>query len=182
MANGFYDYSINNLLKSTTTVIDFDSATLKMVLTDHGTDTPNLTSDDFLNDISTGTVGTSSSLSSVTVRVVAVGVIDAADMSPAFSAVSGSSVESMSLIEDSGSAATSTTRSVGYFAPYGSPIGGSPAAVSAMSGSRVPVTSPVRVTATPLVVLLTRRGNWLGSSTHWNVNAMSSSRGAGGVW
>lgn len=107
MANGFYDYFINNLLKSTTTVIDFDSATLKMVLTDHGTDTPNLTSDDFLNDISTGTVGTSSSLSSVTVGVVAVGVIDAADMSPAFTAVSGSSVESMSLYEDSGSAATS---------------------------------------------------------------------------
>jgi hypothetical protein len=41
------------------------------------------------------------------VGVVAVGVIDAADMSPAFTAVSGSSVESMSLYEDSGSAATS---------------------------------------------------------------------------
>ena len=107
MANGFYDYFIQNLLKATTTQIDFDSATLKLVLTDHGTDTPNLTSDDFLNDISSGTVATSSSLSSVTVGVVAIGVIDAADMSPAFSAVSGSSVESMSLIEDSGSAATS---------------------------------------------------------------------------
>jgi hypothetical protein len=38
MANGFYDYFIQNLLKATTTQIDFDSATLKLVLTDHGTD------------------------------------------------------------------------------------------------------------------------------------------------
>ena len=107
MSNGFYDYFIQNLLKATTTQIDFDSATLKLVLTDHGTDTPNLTSDDFLNDISSGTVATSSGLSSVTVGVVAPGASDAADRSPAFSAVSGSSVESMSLIEDSGSASTS---------------------------------------------------------------------------
>lgn len=107
MANGFYSYFINNLLKSTTTVIDFDTVTLKWVLTDHGTDTPNLTTDDFLNDISTGTIATSSSLSSVTVGVVADGVIDAADASPAFTAVSGSSCESLSLYEDSGSAATS---------------------------------------------------------------------------
>ena len=107
MANGFYSYFINNLLKSTTTVIDFDTVTLKWVLTDHGTDTPNLTTDDFLNDISTGTIATSSSLSSVTVGVVADGVIDAADASTAFTAVSGSSCESLSLYEDSGSAATS---------------------------------------------------------------------------
>jgi len=37
----------------------------------------------------------------------AVGVFDAADLSPAFTAVSGATVESISLLKDTGSAATS---------------------------------------------------------------------------
>ncbi len=107
MANGFYELFIQNLLKLTSTSIDFDSATLKLVLTDHGADTPNLTTDDFLNDISAGTIATSSALASVTVGTVAIGVVDAADMSPGFTAVSGATCESLSLIEDSGVASTS---------------------------------------------------------------------------
>lgn len=108
MANGFYAYFLNNLLNSASTPLDFDTASIKLVLTDHGTDTPNLTTDDFYNDISTGTVGSlSTALGSKTVGTVAVGVFDAADLAPAFTAVSGASVESLSLLEDSGAGATS---------------------------------------------------------------------------
>ena len=109
MANGFYDAYVNNRWTNTSG-FDISSAgvNIKLVLTDHGTDTPNLTSDDFYNDISTGTVGSlSTALSSKTVGVVASGVFDAADLSPAFTAVSGSSVESMSLVRDTGTASTS---------------------------------------------------------------------------
>lgn len=108
MANAFYDYFINNLLKATTTPPDFDTATLKLALIDHGTDTPAPTTDDFYNDISSGLVGAlSSGLSSVTVGTVATGVVDAADLSPAFSAVSGNSAESLNLLKDTGTASTS---------------------------------------------------------------------------
>ncbi len=108
MANAFYDYFVNNLLKKTSTTPDFDTVTLKWAPIDHGTDTPAPTTDDFYNDISAGLVGAlSDALASVTVGVVAVGVVDAADDSPAWTALSGSSIESISLINDTGNAATS---------------------------------------------------------------------------
>jgi hypothetical protein len=108
MANAFYTYFLNNLLKSTTTPVDFDTATLKWAPIDHGTDTPNVATDDFYNDISAGLVGAlSDALGSVTVGVVATGVVDAADDAPAWTALSGSSVESINLINDTGNAATS---------------------------------------------------------------------------
>jgi hypothetical protein len=108
MANAFYDYFLTNLLKKTTTTPDFDTVTLKWAPIDHGTDTPNVASDDFYNDISAGLVGAlSDALASVTVGVVAAGVVDAADDSPAWTALSGSSIESINLINDSGAGATS---------------------------------------------------------------------------
>ena len=108
MANAFYTYFLNNLLSKTTTTPDFDSVTLKWAPIDHGTDTPVPATDDFYNDISAGLVGAlSDALTSVTVGVVAVGVVDAADDSPAWTALSGNSIESISLINDTGNAATS---------------------------------------------------------------------------
>lgn len=110
MANALYDAFRNGQLGlGSYTAIDFEADTaLKLVLTDHGADTPNTASDDFYNDISAGTVGSlSAALSSRTVGTVAVGVFDAADLSPAFTAVSGSSVESISLLKDTGTASSS---------------------------------------------------------------------------
>lgn len=114
MANAFYTSFLNGILGSHATRVDLDADTIKLVLTDHGTDTPNTSTDDFYNDISAGTVGSlSTALSSKTIGTVAVGVFDAADLAPAFSAVSGATVESISVLKDTGSAATSDL--IAYF-------------------------------------------------------------------
>lgn len=108
MANAFYSYFLNNLLHATTTRPDLDTDTIKLVLIDHGTDTPAPTTDDFYNDISAGLVGAlSTALGTKTVGSVGIGVFDAADLAPAFTAVSGATVESVNLIKDTGTAATS---------------------------------------------------------------------------
>jgi hypothetical protein len=108
MANGFYAYYLNNLGLNTTTRPDFDTDTHKLALIDHGTVTPNLSTHDFYNDISAGLVGAlSSALGSKTFGTVATGVADAADLAPAFTAVSGNSAESLNLLKDTGSGATS---------------------------------------------------------------------------
>jgi hypothetical protein len=116
MANGLY-YAFRNgqLGLGSYTAIDFEADTaLKLVLTDHGAATPDITVDDFYNDISAGTVGSlSGALGSRTVGTVAVGVFDAADLSPAFTAVSGATVESISLLKDSGVGSTSPL--IGYW-------------------------------------------------------------------
>jgi hypothetical protein len=108
MANAFYNAFLNGILGSHATRVDLDADTIKLVLTDHGTDTPAPTTDDFYNDISAGTVGSlSTALSSKTIGTIAVGVFDAADLAPAFTAVSGNSVESMSMLKDTGTSSTS---------------------------------------------------------------------------
>ena len=108
MTNAFYTYFLNNILDSVTTPPDFSSADVKLALIDHGTDTPVVATDDFYNDISAGLVGALSVvLASKTIGTVAAGVFDAADLAPAFSAVSGNSAESLNLVVDTGNAATS---------------------------------------------------------------------------
>ncbi len=101
MANALYVAYRNGVLGSYATPVDLDSDTIKIVLTDHGTDTPNTTTDDFYNDISTGTVGSmSSALTSKTIGSVAAGVFDADNVT--FTAVSGNSAESVNLLKDTG--------------------------------------------------------------------------------
>jgi hypothetical protein len=84
---------------------NLSSTNLKVVLTDHGADTPNVATDDFLNDISAGTVATSGNLANKTLGTVAAGVFDADNVT--FTAVTGNSVESFTLYRDTGTAATS---------------------------------------------------------------------------
>jgi hypothetical protein len=108
VANAFYTYYLNNLGLATTTRPDFDTDTHKLVLIDHGTDTPVPATDDFYNDISAGLVGAlSTALSSKTFGTVGAGVADAADLAPAFTAVSGATVESINLLKDTGVGSTS---------------------------------------------------------------------------
>ena len=112
MANALYVAFRNGVLGSHATRVDLDADTIKAALIDHGTDTPNITTDDFYNDISAGLVGAlSSALTSKTIGTVAAGVFDADNVT--FTAVSGSSVESVNLLKDTGTASTSDL--IAYF-------------------------------------------------------------------
>jgi hypothetical protein len=112
MANALFEKFRNNQLgKGSAAAIDFDGATdLKFALQDHagGDGAPDIAADDFYDDVDGSLVGAlSTALSSVTVGVVAVGVVDAADLAPAFTAVSGASVESIVALKDTAVASTS---------------------------------------------------------------------------
>jgi 7-cyano-7-deazaguanine synthase in queuosine biosynthesis len=112
VANAVYVPFRNGVLGSHATRVDLDADTIKAALIDHGTDTPNTTTDDFYNDISAGLVGAlSSALANKTIGTVAAGVFDADNVT--FSAVSGNSVESVNLLKDTGNAATSDL--IAYF-------------------------------------------------------------------
>lgn len=104
MANSLYDKGREGFLDGS---IDWDTNTIKMVLTDHGADTPNVSTDDNRDDISAGTISTSAAFSTKTVTN---GVADMDDVT--FTAVSGASVESASSYKDSGLA--STDRLIAY--------------------------------------------------------------------
>jgi hypothetical protein len=106
MANALYTPFRNGILGSHATRVDLDADTLKLALIDHGTDTPNVTTDDFYNDINAGLVGAlSGALANKTIGTVAAGVFDADDVT--LSSVSGNSAESVNLIKDTGTASTS---------------------------------------------------------------------------
>lgn len=111
MANALVTEWLNGQLgKGTYTPVDFEaSTTLKLALIDHGVATPLPATHTFYSSFNTGLVtnGLSTALGTLTVGVVAIGVFDAADMTPGFTAVSGASAESINLIEDSGTPASS---------------------------------------------------------------------------
>lgn len=112
MANALYVSFRNGVSGAHATYVDLDADTIKAALIDHGTDTPNVTTDDFYNDISAGLVGSlSSALTSKTIGTVAAGVFDADNVT--FTAVSGNSVESVNLLKDTGNTATSNL--IAYF-------------------------------------------------------------------
>jgi hypothetical protein len=98
MANALYDSGRGLFLAGS---LDWDAHAIHMVLTDHGTDTPNVATDDFRDDISAGTIATSGAFSGKTTTA---GVADMDDVT--FTAVSGASVESCSSYRNVGTAAT----------------------------------------------------------------------------
>lgn len=97
MANALYDKGREGFLDGT---IDWDTDNIKCVLVTSGY-TPNLSTHDFLDDV-TNVQATSGNLASKTVTA---GVADAADTT--FTAVSGSACNAIVIYADSGSAATS---------------------------------------------------------------------------
>jgi hypothetical protein len=112
MANALYVSFRNGVLGSHATYVDLDADTIKVALIDHGTDTPNVSTDDFYNDISAGLVGSlSSALTTKTIGSVAAGVFDADNVT--FTAVSGASVESVNVLKDTGVGSTSNL--IAYF-------------------------------------------------------------------
>lgn len=84
--------------------VDMAGDNIKVVLVDHGTDTPVPATDAFLSDIGAGArIATSGNLASKTTTG---GVFDAADVT--LTAVSGASVESLVIYKDTGTASTSS--------------------------------------------------------------------------
>lgn len=100
MANALFDSGRGFFLDG---ALAWSSDTIKLILVDHGTDTPVVATDDNLDDIGAGArVATSSALASKTSTA---GVADAADVT--LTAVSGASAESIVIYKDSGVESTS---------------------------------------------------------------------------
>ena len=100
MANALFDKGREGFLDGS---IDWDTNDIRVVLVDHGTDTPNVSTDDNLDDIAAGArVAVSGALDSPTVTN---GVADAAD--EVISSVSGATVESLVIYKHTGVEGTS---------------------------------------------------------------------------
>ena len=110
MANAIYTAFLNGILGSHATRVDLDADTIKLALVDNaGADgAPVPATDDFWDDQDGSLVGSlSAGLGSKTIGVLDIGVFDAADFAPAFTAVSGATVESLVMLKDTGTPATS---------------------------------------------------------------------------
>lgn len=83
--------------------VDLIDDNIKVVLVDHGVDTPLPATDQYLSDITAGArIATSGNLAS---KSIAGGVFDAADIT--ITGVSGATVESIVIYKDTGTASTS---------------------------------------------------------------------------
>lgn len=102
MANALYDLGRQKFLEG---AIAWLTDNIKVCSVDEDDDTPNLATDEFLDDIASGarefTSGNLASKSSTG------GTADAADLSPAFTSASGDQFESITIYVDSGVAGTS---------------------------------------------------------------------------
>lgn len=110
MANRFFNSFLNGILGAHATYVDLDADTINMSLIDEGAaaGVPDASADDFWNDVSSGLIGTSYVLAAKTVGSAGVGVFDnTTDPAPAFSAVSGATVEGLMFWKDTSNAATS---------------------------------------------------------------------------
>lgn len=99
MANALYDKGREAFLDGNA---DWDTNDIRLVFTDHGADTPNVSTDDNLDDISAGTIGTSGAFAGKTVTN---GVADADDVT--VTSVSGAAFESVNIYKHTGTASTS---------------------------------------------------------------------------
>jgi hypothetical protein len=99
MANALFDIGRNEFLKGS---IAWLSNTFKVMMIDHGVDTPNVSTDDFRNDITGGAVIATSG--ALTTPSATNGIADADDVT--ITSVSGASVESLVIYKDTGSSAT----------------------------------------------------------------------------
>ena len=110
MANAIYYAFLNGILGAHATRVILSSETIKIALIDEGTGEGacDETVDDFWDDQDGGLVGTAYTLGAKTVGSVAAGVFDnTVDPAPAFTAVSGATVEALCLFKDTGTPTTS---------------------------------------------------------------------------
>jgi hypothetical protein len=108
MANSFYNSFLNGILGAHATRVVLSTDTIKMALRDSSGGASAAATHDFWNDISAGLVGTAYTLAAKTVGTVAAGVFDnTTDPAPAFTAVSGATVEELVFFKDTGTSTTS---------------------------------------------------------------------------
>lgn len=100
MANGLYDRGRQGFLAGE---IDWDADNIKVSLIDEGEDTPNLASDEDLADRSEDAIVATSG--NLTNKSTTAGVADADDVT--LTSVSGESVESLDIWQDTGTPGTS---------------------------------------------------------------------------
>lgn len=101
MANALFDAGRQGFLTGT---VDWDTNTFALYLVDHGTDTPNVTTDANVSDIAAGArIG---SKATMTCTAPGAGVADASDVT--LTSVTGASAESIVIFKDTGTEATST--------------------------------------------------------------------------
>lgn len=115
MANRFMNSFLNGILGAHATRVVLATDTIKMALLDEGLGgVPAAATSDFWNDHSAGLVGTAYTLAAKTVGTVAAGVFDnTTDPAPAFTAVSGATVEGLMFFKDTG--VTTTSDLICYF-------------------------------------------------------------------
>ena len=102
MANSLYDSGRESFLGQNP-ALDFDTDTIKIVCIDHADDTPNVATDNALDDLLVASrVATSGALVG---KTVVAGVADATDVTLA--AVTGDPFESLNFYKDSGLESTS---------------------------------------------------------------------------
>lgn len=110
MANFQYDAFLNGILGAHATRVDLDADTIKIALIDAGSGegAPVQATDDFWDDQDAGLIGTAYTLANKTIGTVAAGVFDnTVDPAPAFTAVSGATVENLVMFKDTGTPTTS---------------------------------------------------------------------------
>ena len=109
MANRFFDSYLNGILGEHATYVDLDSDTVAMYLHDEGAGgVPNAATDDFEDDLDAGLIGTKFDLVNKTIGSPVAGVFDnTVDPTPAFSSVSGATVEGLVFFKDTGTPTTS---------------------------------------------------------------------------
>lgn len=107
MANSFFTSYLNGILGAHATTVDLDANTIKMYLHDNGVTALNAGTQSFYNTISGGLVGTAYTLANKT-NTGGIGVFDnTVDPAPAFTAVSGATVEALVFFKDTGTPTTS---------------------------------------------------------------------------
>jgi hypothetical protein len=110
MANAHYAAFLNGILGAHATRVILSSDNIDMGLVDNGSadGAPDAVNDDFWDDQDAGLIGSLYRLVNKTVGTVAAGVFDnTVDPTPAFTAVSGATVESLVFIKNTGTPSTS---------------------------------------------------------------------------
>src|SRR4051812_9095215 len=107
MANIFFTPFLNGILGAHATRVDLDADTIKMYLHDNGAGGTPAVANAFYNTLSAGLVGTAYTLANKT-NTSGIGVFDnTVDPAPAFTAVSGATVENLVFFKDTGTPTTS---------------------------------------------------------------------------
>lgn len=110
MANSFYNAFLNGILGAHATRVDLDTDPVGMALVDNGSadGAPDAAADDFWDDQDAGLIGSIYTLAAKDIGGAGAGVFDnTTNPAPAFTAVSGATVESLVFFKHTGTPSNS---------------------------------------------------------------------------